>query len=119
MVITGGVRYYFTSNGKMYTGKPKFISYKGAFYGRFSSHKATIRPKWQTINGHRYFLSKNGVPYKGYRRIGKCYYYFDSQGRMQKNAIVTANGKQYYIKSDGKQMVQCLCQGGRKVLLGK
>ena len=103
MVSTGGVRYYFTSNGQMYTGKPKFISYKGAFYWVDSSHKATIRPKWQTINGHRYFLSNNGVPYKGYRKIGKCYYYFDPQGRMQKNTIVTANGKQYYIKSDGKR----------------
>lgn len=103
MQSTGGIMYYFTSNGTMYTGMQKFISYKGHFYWMNEKHQAVIKEKWQTINGNKYFLTKYGTPYKGYRKIGKCYYYFDSQGRMQADKIVTVDGKKYYLRPDGKR----------------
>ena len=98
-----GVMYYFTSNGTMYTGVQKFISYKGHFYWMDAQHHAVIKEKWQTINGYKYFLTKYGTPYTGYRKIGNCYYYFDSKGRMQANKVITTNGKMYYLRPDGKR----------------
>ena len=71
---------YFGSNGRMLIG-------------------------WQTINGKRYYLNKeNGTRYKGFKRIGKNYYFFSDYGILQTNTKKTIDGVKYEFGSDGKML---------------
>ena len=52
--------------------------------------------------GHTYYAAKSGVLYRGLRKIGKRYYYFDrSSHAMQTGWVKTSRGT-YYMKGAGK-----------------
>lgn len=93
--------YYFLKDGRRYTGRNRFVKVGNRYYWINSKRKATIRKGWQTINGQRYYLSSTGAPYRSHRKIGRYYYYFDSQGRMQKNKVVSG----YYYLKDGRRYI--------------
>ena len=93
--------YYFLKDGRRYTGRNRFVKVGNRYYWINSKRKATIKKGWQTINGQRYYLSSTGAPYKSHRKIGRYYYYFDSQGRMQKNKVVSG----YYYLKDGRRYI--------------
>lgn len=93
--------YYFLKDGRRYTGRNRFVKVGNRYYWINSKRKAIIKKGWQTINGQRYYLSSTGAPYRSHRKIGRYYYYFDSQGRMQKNKVVSG----YYYLKDGRRYV--------------
>lgn len=93
--------YYFLKDGRRYTGRNRFVKVGNRYYWINSKRKATIKKGWQTINGQRYYLSSTGAPYRSHRKIGRYYYYFDSQGRMQKNKVVSG----YYYLKDGRRYI--------------
>lgn len=94
-------KYYFIADGRRYTGKNKYARVGNKYYWFNSKSQASIKRGWATVGNYRMYLSTKGVPYKGTKKIGRYYYYFDSQGRMQKNKVVSG----YYYLKDGRRYV--------------
>lgn len=92
-------KYYFLADGRRYTGKNKYARVGNKYYWFNSKSQASIKRGWANVGNYRMYLSTKGVPYKGTKKIGKYYYYFDSRGRMQGNKII--NG--YYFLKDGRR----------------
>lgn len=61
-----------------------------------------VKSKWVTVGGYTYYFGKNGEAYKGYKKVGKDGYYFDTNSRRVSDKIVKINGKRYYFMSNGK-----------------
>lgn len=107
--ILDGNTYLFDSDGKTLTG-------------------------WQTVNGSRFYFDQEGKMLTGLRMIdGETYYlhdsvqtgmitiqdgsgpinyYFDTEGRMQKEKLISVDGRTCYFGADGKQVTGILTIDG-------
>ena len=59
---------------------------------------------WETVGGRQRYIY-HGAPLKGYQRIGKYYYVFDSDGNMQ-TGMVQKGGTVYFIKEKNGRITQ-------------
>lgn len=58
---------------------------------------------WKKIGKKRYYFHKTkGYMYTGYHKIGKKYYYFSKKGIMQKSKWVKIHGKWKYFDKNGQ-----------------
>lgn len=63
--------------------------------GKVYNKKGRLYTGWYTLNGHRYY-AENGKRIKGWKKISKKYYYFDTDYSLVKNRIVGSASKGYY-----------------------
>ncbi len=63
--------------------------------GKVYNKKKELYTGLYTLNRHRYY-AENGKRIKGWKKIGKKYYYFGSNYAMVKNRIVGSASKGYY-----------------------
>lgn len=103
-----GDRYYFGSNGKMWTGWHKIDDYK--YYLNPKTGKAATG--WHTIDGSKYYFSDSGKMKTGWAKINGSKYYFGSNGKMV-TGVKKINGSKYYFANNGKM------QTGAKKISGK
>lgn len=115
-----GVRYYYGTNGKKYTGGPKKIngklylftskgelitnqvtSYKNKLY--VSDKTGALLTKWGKVNGISYYGTSKGYLKTGLVTYNKNYYYFDTKnGKMLKNVWKKVGKYHYYFTGSGK-----------------
>ena len=62
---------------------------------------------WVTVQRGQVRYYRAGTYYKGCKRIGNYYYYFDSRGILLKKDT-TVRGVTYYIESNGRVLGRCL-----------
>lgn len=67
---------------------------------------SAVQADWKTTaKGTRYLLSKKKGYAKGWKQIGKKWYYFDKKGFLQKTGLTRINGKYYMLsKSTGERI---------------
>ena len=115
----GPMRYFDSSTGVMYTGlkrvggkyyyfKPStgytvsgFVRSSSTVVRYFSSGSYTMATGWmQNSKGEKwYFTPSNGVMYRGLKKIGSYYYYFDGTTGAAKSGFLTAaNGNVRYFR---------------------
>lgn len=115
-----GVRYYYGTNGKKYTGGPKKIdgklylftstgalitnqvtSYNNKLY--VSNTNGVLLTKWGKVNGQTYYGTSKGYIKTGLVTYKKNIYYFNpTNGKMLKNAKKKIGSYWYYFTSSGK-----------------
>lgn len=61
-----------------------------------------VKNKWVHVKEDRYYFGGNGEAYKGYKKIGKYRYFFDSACRMASERTVKINGRKYYFLYSGR-----------------
>lgn len=67
--------------------------------------KKSVKSKWMTISGKKYYFKKNGDAATLSVKIGKTYYVFNAKGQLQQPSatkVVTIGGKKYRVTSEGK-----------------
>lgn len=90
--------YYFDEKGLMKTG---LIKIDGMPY-YFSVKGRGLSKGWCTFkNGNKTYSKGGGKLLVGYNKIGKSYYFFNTNGIM-KTGTQKVEGKPYFFKSDGK-----------------
>jgi glucan-binding YG repeat protein len=97
---------WFKVSGKIYyatTGKGILTNMNdidGQTY-LFSS-KGVLQTGWKTYNGNTYYCTRQtGAIAKGLGSISGKLYYFDKNGILQKNKVVTLDGVSYSIDANG------------------
>lgn len=65
---------------------------------------------WRSVSKGQKRYYKNGKYFKGYKKIGKKYHFFDNNGILAKEDV-TVNGTTYYIDCTG--MVEGMKKGGQ------
>lgn len=61
-----------------------------------------VKNKWASVKNDTYYFGSNGAAYKGYKKVGKYRYYFDSNCRMVTSEIVKIGGKKYFFMYNGR-----------------
>jgi hypothetical protein len=82
------------------------------FYYQKNGKKA--KNVFKKSGGYYYYFGKNGVAFKGLKKIGKTYYYFDKKGRRIQNKSVKIKGKSYYFHKSGKPVIGAV-KVGKKI----
>lgn len=115
-----GIRYYYGTNGKKYTGGPKKIngklylftskgalitnqvtSYKKKLY--VSDKTGALLTTWGKLNGRKYYGTSKGYIKTGLFTYKKNIYYADpANGRMLKSVMKKVGSSYYYFTSSGK-----------------
>ena len=60
----------------------------------YNNKRGRLYTGWYTLNRHRYY-AENGKRIKGWKKISKKYYYFDTDYSLAKNRIVGSASKGY------------------------
>ena len=108
-----GVKYYYGTNGKKYTGGPKKIKKKLYLFtsdGKLITNQVTsyknklyVLTKWGKVNGKQYYGTSKGYVKTGLVTYKKNYYYANpSNGQIMKKTMKKVDGKWYYFTSSGK-----------------
>ena len=103
-------KYYFLTNGVMVKGKI-FVD-QGEFFASRDSGQLKVNNQnydedgklkinyWKTIDGHEYYIDRNGEYLKGLYLINSTYYYFDEYGRKT-TGFYLDNGQKKYFDENG------------------
>lgn len=96
----GKINVYLDENGHLATG---MFAVNNA-YAYFTKGVKSTATKWFTYNKKNYYLV-SGNAATSFRKIGKYYYNFASNGVL-KTGFATIKGKRYYFKTTGKAGVK-------------
>ena len=113
-----GKRYYFNSNGVMYTGGWLTAGSNKLYFGKdgvaltytqyingkryyFNSNGVMYTGGWLTAGSNKFYFGKDGVALTYTQYINGKRYYFNSQGVMYKGGWLTAGSKRFYFGKDG------------------
>lgn len=118
-----GQKWYFASDGKMYTGLKKI----GKYYYYFnpstgiatsgyvttdgvtryfnSKYKRMVTGWTKTTKGERRYFASNGAMSTGLKKVGSATYYFDSSTGIATGGWVTISGSKYYFDKSSYKMV--------------
>ena len=101
-----GKRYAINQNGVVYTNGNMggFKSYKvsGKTQYRYFNSVGVMAEGWNSINGETYLFDiQTGYREHGLKKLGVNYYYFDKDGKFQKNKTLTQNGAKFVFDSYG------------------
>lgn len=125
MTNSKGQKWYFASDGKMYTGMKKisgnyyyfdpstgaaksgFITASNGNTRYFRNKYYTMATGWtKTSKGEkRYFAKSNGVMCKGLKSVSGSKYYFDTSTGIAQGGWVTINENKYYFDPSSFKMV--------------
>lgn len=109
-VAAGGNDYYADSSGRIL--KSQWL-YKGNTLVYVKADGAVAKSGIVKIQGKQYYFDKNGKRSKGFKKVGKNYYYCDSSGVIQKKKWITVKKKTYYLQKNGVRAAGKLLKIGR------
>lgn len=72
-----------------------------------------VTDQWVYAGGHYYYFGKSGAAYRGRKKVGKNWYYFDKKCQRVENRAVRVNGKRFYFLGDGKAAKKTTCINGK------
>ena len=126
-----GKRYYFNSNGVMYTGGWLTAGSNKLYFGKdgvaltytqyidgkryyFNSQGIMYKGGWLTAGSKRFYFGKDGVALIYTQYIDGKRYYFNSQGVMYKGGWLTAGSKRFYFGKDGVALIYTQYINGKR-----
>ncbi|MCR4563231.1 MAG: M6 family metalloprotease domain-containing protein [Clostridiales bacterium] len=122
-MITGlrsvnGKKYYFNSNGIMYSSRLISVNNKKYYLGKDG---AAYSSRLISLDGKKYYLGSDCVAYKSrLASLDGKKYYFGSDCVMYKSRLASIDGKKYYFGSDGAAYKSKLISvDGKKYYIGK
>jgi hypothetical protein len=87
---------YFGKDGALCVSTWKTVDGKKYYLTK----NGTPATGWKTISGKKYYFRKSGVMVTGAVKIGKSYYYFNEKGQLQ-TTTKTVGKTTYYIDDNG------------------
>lgn len=109
-VSAGGNYYYADSSGRIL--KSQWL-YKSNILVYVKADGAIAKSGIVKIQGKQYYFDKNGKRSKGFKKVGKKYYYCNSSGVIQKKKWITVKKKTYYLQKNGVRAANKLLKIGR------
>ena len=109
-VTAGGNNYYADSSGRIL--KSQWL-YKGNTLVYVKADGAVAKSEIVKIQGKQYYFDKNGKRSKGFKKVGKKYYYCNSSGVIEKKKWITLKKKTYYLQKNGVRAANKLLKIGR------
>ena len=97
MVVLGGKKYYFASDGSVITGWVTI----GNWTLYFDPVTGVAATGMVYIDGQIYYFNSDGVKCAGVQFFNGRSYYFDANGALLKNRWTTINGEKIYVDGNG------------------
>ena len=107
VVSIKGKKYVLDSKSELSTGSATHVIKVGDTCYLVKKSGRIAKKGWHTLGKRKYYVkNRNGVlTGRGVCKVGKKYYFFTARGKLarkKKDRIVSLNGKDYYVKSNGQ-----------------